>query len=163
MGVKQYTSFQKIIVLIYLFWWWWVFFVPWAFLWLRRRAAALTAEHSTHCSGFAYCRPQALRCLGFSSCSSCTLEHRLHGCGTQASLLHGMWGSPRPGTKRLSLALAAGGFFTTELGGGLKQHTSKRLHFKEKLIMEMFQPYDDENNNISKFFVFFSDIYNQIL
>ena len=71
----------------------------------------------SHCSGFAYCRPQALRCLGFRSCSSWTLEHRLHSCGTQASLLHGMWHSPGPGIKPMSLGSAASGFFTTELPG----------------------------------------------
>ena len=57
------------------------------------------SARDSHGSGFADCRAQALRCLGFSSCSSWTLEHRLDSCGTQASLLHGMWDSPGPGIR----------------------------------------------------------------
>jgi len=43
-------------------------------------------------------------------------EHRLNGCGAQASLLHGMWDLPEPGIRPGSLALA-GRFFTTEPPG----------------------------------------------
>ena len=51
-----------------------------------------------------------------SSCGSGALEHSLNSCGTQASLLQGMWGLPRWGLKSVSPALA-GGFFTTEPPG----------------------------------------------
>ena len=37
-----------------------------------------------HCSGFSWCRVQALGCLRFSSCSSWALEHRLNSCGPRA-------------------------------------------------------------------------------
>ena len=34
--------------------------------------------------------------MGFSSCGSRALEHKLNSCGTGAWLLRGMWGLPRP-------------------------------------------------------------------
>ena len=52
------------------------------------------------------------RRVGFSSCGSRALEHRLSSCGTRAQLLHGMWDLPRPGLESVSPALA-GGFSTT--------------------------------------------------
>ena len=45
--------------------------------------------------------------------ASLVVQHRLNGCGPQASLFPGMWDHPRSGVKPLSSALA-GGFFTTE-------------------------------------------------
>jgi len=108
--------FKKIILFIYLFLVVMGLFCRVSFpLVAAKGSCSNCSARDSHCSGFAYCRPQALRCLGFSSCSSWTLEHRLHSCGTQASLLHSMWHSPGPGIKPMSLALAAGGFFTTEL------------------------------------------------
>ena len=38
----------------------------------------------SHCSGFSCCRAGALGPLGFSSCRSWALEHRLDSCDTQA-------------------------------------------------------------------------------
>ena len=49
---------------------------------------------------------------GFSSCGSRALERRLSSCGTQVSLLRGMWDLPGPGLEPVSPALA-GGFLTT--------------------------------------------------
>ena len=53
---------------------------------------------------------------GLSSCGSRALERRLCSCGTQASLLHGMWDLPGPGLEPVSPALA-GRFLTTEPPG----------------------------------------------
>ena len=69
-----------------------------------------------HCGGFPCYGAQALGHSGFSSCSSQALEHRLHSCGSWASLFHGMWDLPRSGIKLMSPALA-NGFFTTEPPG----------------------------------------------
>ena len=52
------------------------------------------------------------RRLGFRSCSSQVLEHRLSGCGTRAYLLRSMWDLPRSGMEPGSPALA-GIVFTT--------------------------------------------------
>ena len=41
------------------------------------------------------------------------LGHRLHSCGTWASLLRGIWDLPGPGVEPMSPALA-GGLFATE-------------------------------------------------
>ena len=51
--------------------------------------------------------------MGFRSCGLRAFEHRLSSCGARASLLPGTWGSPGPGIKLTSPALA-GGFVTTE-------------------------------------------------
>ena len=51
--------------------------------------------------------------VGFSSCSSWALRHRLHSCGTQAQLLRGIWDLPGSGIEPTSPALA-GGFLTTK-------------------------------------------------
>ena len=40
-------------------------------------------EWASHCSGFSCLRSQALGHLGFSSCGSQALEHRLGSCGAQ--------------------------------------------------------------------------------
>ena len=55
------------------------------------------------------------RRLGFRSCSSQVLEHRLSGCGTRAYLLRSMWDLPRSGMEPGSPALA-GIVFTTIRG-----------------------------------------------
>ena len=62
---------------------------------------------------------------GLSSCASRALEHRINSCGTQASLLQGMWNLPRPGIKPMSPTVA-GKFLTT------KQQGSPGTFFKEK-------------------------------
>ena len=54
--------------------------------------------------------------MGFSSCSSQALEHRLSSCGAWAKLLHGMWDLPGPGIEPVSPALV-GGLFTIEAPG----------------------------------------------
>ena len=74
------------------------------------------------CEGFSLwwflfcCGARALGHVGFSTCSSWALEHRLSSRGTQAWLLHSMWDLPGPGTELVSLELI-GGFFTTEPPG----------------------------------------------
>ena len=59
---------------------------------------------ASHWGGFSHGGARALGCAGFSSCSEKTqslwfpaLEHRLNSCGTQTSLLYGIWNLPRPG------------------------------------------------------------------
>ena len=54
--------------------------------------------------------------MGFSSCSSQALEHRLSSCGAWAKLLRGMWDLPGPGIEPVSPALV-GGLFTIEAPG----------------------------------------------
>ena len=39
---------------------------------------------ASHCGGCCCCRARALGCVGFSSCGSQALEHRLGHCGTRA-------------------------------------------------------------------------------
>ena len=56
---------------------------------------------------------EALGLLGFHSCGSQALEHRLNICGAQTQLLCSTWHLPRLGIEPVSPALA-GGFFTTE-------------------------------------------------
>ena len=51
--------------------------------------------------------------MGFSSCSSWALEHRLSSFGACTSLLYCMWNLPRSGIVLVSPTLA-GKFFTTE-------------------------------------------------
>ena len=55
----------------------------------------------------------ALGHMGFSSCNSLALKHRLQSCGAPAYLLLDMGDLPRPGIKPMSLVLG-GRFFTTE-------------------------------------------------
>ena len=67
-------------------------------LW-RAQILSSCSVRVSHCSGFSYCRAQALGHAGFSS------------CGFQAQLLCSMWDLPKPGIKPMSPELA-GGFFT---------------------------------------------------
>ena len=57
-------------------------------------------------------RSTGSRRVGFSSCDSWALEHRLSSCGARALLLRSMWDLPGPGLQPVSPALA-GGFLTT--------------------------------------------------
>ena len=67
-------------------------------------------------SGGFFCEAPALEHMGFSSCVSQALEHRLNSCGSWAELPHGMRDLPGSGTEPISPALA-GGFFTSEPSG----------------------------------------------
>ena len=56
---------------------------------------SLVVEHGLWCTWASVAvKPAAHR---VSSCSCLTLEDRFNSCGTWTSLLHGMWGLPRPG------------------------------------------------------------------
>ena len=57
-------------------------------------------------------RSTGSRRVGFSSCGSPALEHRLSSCGAWAYLLRCMWDLPGPGIEPVTPALA-GGFLTT--------------------------------------------------
>ena len=63
---------------------------------------------ASHCSGFSYLGAWALGLTGFGRCGSWALEHRLSSCGTQVSLLRGMWDPPGAVTKPTCSALADG-------------------------------------------------------
>ena len=54
--------------------------------------------------------------VGFSSCGTLVLEHRLSSCGARAQLLYGRWDLSGSGMEPVSPALA-GKFFTTESSG----------------------------------------------
>ena len=70
------------------------------------------------CSGFSCCLAWTLGSVGFTSCGSRAVEHRLNSCGPWASLLLSLWDPLRSGIKPMSPVLA-GGFFTTEPPGKL--------------------------------------------
>ena len=124
--------FKKIILFIYLFLVVMGLFCRVSFpLVAAKGSCSNCSARDSHCSGFAYCRPQALRCLGFSSCSSWTLEHRLH-CSTACGILQDQGSNP------CLLHWQQVDSLPLSYQGGLKQYTSKRLRFKEKLVMEMF-------------------------
>ena len=74
------------------------------------------SPQASHCGGFSCCKVRALGCVGFINCGSQALERGLNNCGTQASLLRGVWNLPGSGIEPVSPALA-GRFFTTELPG----------------------------------------------
>ena len=85
--------------------------------WLRCMGFSLQWLLLLRCMGFSLQWLLLLRStgsmhVGFSSCGSQALEHRLSSCGPRAQLLRGMWDPPRPGLKPVSPALA-GGFLTT--------------------------------------------------
>ena len=72
---------------------------------------------SLRCAGFSLwwfllLQSTGSRCVGFSSCGSRALEHRLSSCGARAQLLRRIWDLPGPGLKPASSA-SAGGFLTT--------------------------------------------------
>ena len=81
-----------------------------------RGYASLRQARASHCSCLSCCGVQALGCLGFSSCGSWALEHRLSSQGARAEVPRGMRDLPRPGIELVSPALA-GRFFTIELPG----------------------------------------------
>ena len=55
-------------------------------------------------------RTSVVAACRFSSCGFPALEHRLNGCGTQASLLCGMWDLPGLGIEPVSPAMTASSF-----------------------------------------------------
>ena len=69
--------------------------------------------------------------MGFSSCGSPALEHRLSSYGIRTLLLHSMWDLSGPGIEPASPALA-GGFFTTE--------PPEKLLYLESLLSPCFSP-----------------------
>ena len=81
----------------------WVFAAAWAFLQLPQVGAVSSCSaQPSHCSGLSR-RKQG--CMGFGSCGSWALEHRLCNCGAWAQLLCSMWGLFGLGIEPVSLAL----------------------------------------------------------
>ena len=78
----------------------------------------------------------AAHCGGSPCCGAWALEHRLRGCGTQASLFRGMWDLPRPGIKLMSPALS-GRFLSTVPPGKSHQLQLWSLHL---LALSLFTP-----------------------
>ena len=67
---------------IYLFWLFWVFVASQAFLQLQVAEATLWRWYEGFLLQWLSCYGRwALGCAGFSSCSSCALEHRFSSCG----------------------------------------------------------------------------------
>ena len=104
------------------------FWLLWVFVAACRLSpvAASRGYSSLQCAGFSLqwlllLQSTGSRHMGFSSCGSRALEHRLSSCGARASLLHGMWALPRPGLEPVSPALA-GGFLTTAPSGKSSHH-----------------------------------------
>ena len=91
--------------------------------------ASLVTEHRLQVH-----RLQQLWHVGFNSCGSWALEHRLSSCGARAQLLHSMWDLPGPGLEPVSPALA-GGFLTTAPPGKPLQCTLKVICSRD-LIQE---------------------------
>ena len=85
------------------------------YLWQEGLLSSCNAQVS-RCRSLSCHRAQALECLGFGSCGSQALEHRLSSCGTCAELLGSTWDIPGPGIEPESPALASR-FFTTEPRG----------------------------------------------
>ena len=78
----------------------------------ERRLPSSCGTLASHHRGFC-CGAWALGCIGFSSCGSWALEHKLRSCDTQTYLLHCMWDLPEPGMELMSPTLV-GRFFNTE-------------------------------------------------
>ena len=94
------------------------FWLRWVFIAVRGLSlvAASGGCSSLWCTAFSLrwfllLQSRGSRCVGFSSCGSQAVEHRL-SCGTRAQLLHSKWDLPRPGLEPVSPALACG-FLTT--------------------------------------------------
>ena len=104
---------------------------------------AVGATLQLQCAGFSLggffcCGAQILGRMGFSSCSSRTLEHRLDSCGTRAQLLQIIWGLPRSGIEPVFSALA-GRFFTTEPAKKLRSlHIKFHCKIKRKETFKIF-------------------------
>ena len=105
----------KIILFTYYFWLCWVFIAGWGFslVAMSRGHSLVCGVQASHCGGSSCCRARALGLMGFRSCCSWPLEHRLSSCGTLAWLLLSMWDLPESKVKLVSPELA-GRFFTTE-------------------------------------------------
>ena len=63
---------------------------------------------ASRCSDFSCLGAWALGLKGFGRCGSWALGHRLSSCGTQVSLLRGMWDPPGAVIKPASSALVGG-------------------------------------------------------
>ena len=112
-GVMFFFFILNLFILFIYFW------LQWVFVAARRLSLVAVSEgySSLWCTGFSLWQLLLLQstgsgCMGFSSCGSRALEHRLSSCGAWAQLLRGMWDLPGPGLKPVSPALA-GGFLTT--------------------------------------------------
>ena len=95
-------TFEKSFIYFY-FGMCWVFAAAWAFLQLPQVGAVSSCSaQPSHCSGLSLCK---LGCVGFRSCGSWALEHRLCNCGARAQLLCSMWGLFGLGIEPVSLTL----------------------------------------------------------
>ena len=73
----------------------------------QRGPLSSCGTRASHCCGSSCWGAQAPGCVGFSSCASWTLEHRLSSCGTRAWLLCGLWDRPTSEIKPVSPSLAS--------------------------------------------------------
>ena len=67
---------------------------------------------ASHCSVFSCCGELTLGQVGFSSCGSWPLKHRLNSCDTWVQILCSMWDSPGSGIEPMSPVLTGRSFIT---------------------------------------------------
>ena len=82
------------------------------FLYRKRGLLCSCEAWISHCGGLSH-GPRAPGHVGFGSCGSWALEHRLSSRSAQVHLFRVMWDLPDSGIELMSLALA-GRFSTTE-------------------------------------------------
>ena len=98
---------KKLFIYLFIFWLHWVFVAVHGL----SLVAVIRGYSSMRCVGFSLWWLLLLwsmgsRHVGFSSCGSRALEHRLSSCGAWAYLLCSMWDPPGPGLKPVSPAMA---------------------------------------------------------
>ena len=101
-----------------IFWLYWFFifflFLAWDFSSCNEQGLLFVAAcRASHCRGFC---SMGSRLVGFSSCNTQALDHRLLSYVAWAYLLHSMRNLPRQGTEPVSPVLA-GRFLSTEPPG----------------------------------------------
>ena len=101
----EHYAFINILCFLSFFKFGYCFWLCWVFV-ATCRLLSSCREQASHYDDFSCCGAQALECVGFVSCCSWSLEHRLNSCGAQASLFAGMLDLPRPVIESMSPALA---------------------------------------------------------
>ena len=108
MCLSLHSFFFNLFILFIYFWLCWVFVAAHGL-----SLVAVSGDYSSlRYTGLSLRWLLLLQSMGFSSCGSRALEHRLSSCGALVQLLRGMWDLPTPGLEPVSPALA-GRFLTT--------------------------------------------------
>ena len=137
---KELFAGRALFFIIYLFilfiyfWLWWVFIAA-----RRFSLVVVNGDYSLlRCVDFSLwwlllLQSMGSRHVGFRSCGSRALEHRLSSCGARASLLCGMWVFPWPGLKPIFPTLA-GGLSTTAPPRALCRRPLLSCHFNKAIL-----------------------------